>query len=66
MRIVDDGHQHFAAAIEIEGLLDQLPLALERRTFELDAKRFAEYLYCIGIGVQRSRDGRYQIILSSL
>ncbi len=56
MSIVDDGDQHLAAAIEAEGLLDQLAFALERRAFKLDAERFAENLDRVGISVQRSCD----------
>ena len=54
MSIVDDGDQHLAAAIEVEGLLDQFAFALERGTLELDSERFAMNLKGVGISVQRS------------
>ena len=60
--VVDDRHQHFAGVIEMEGLLDQSAFALEGGTFELDAKRFAEDLDRVGVGVQGSRDRGHEML----
>ena len=44
MSVINDGDQHLAAAIEVEGLLNQLAFALKRTAFEFDAKGFAKNL----------------------
>ena len=63
MSVVDDGDQHLAAPIETERFLDQFAFALERRTLELDPKRFAQNFDRVGISVQRSGHGSDYILL---
>ncbi len=59
--VVDDRHQHLAGVIEMGRLFDQSTFALEGGTLELDAKRFAEDLDRVGVGVKRPRDRGDQV-----
>jgi len=40
--IIDDGHEHFAGAMDAEGLLDQEPFAMVVPARKLDLEGFAE------------------------
>ncbi len=52
MRVVNDGHEHFAGAVEPEGFLDQAPFAWVIVALELDGERLAEDAQGVVIGVE--------------
>ena len=56
--VVDDGHQHFAGAVEAEGFLDQQAFAVMVVAFELDLERLAEDAQGVVISVQGAVDDR--------
>jgi hypothetical protein len=56
--VVDDGDEHFAAAVEAEGFLDQKAFAVVVAAFELDLEGFAEDAQGVVIGVEGAIDDR--------
>jgi hypothetical protein len=58
MSIVDDGNEHFAGAVDAEGLLDQEPFALVIAAGELDLEGFAEDAQGIQKGNEPALDRR--------
>ena len=58
MRIVDDGHEHLAGAVEPEGLLDEEFFAVVVLAVELDLERGTEDAERVVIGVERAVDHR--------
>ena len=52
MGVVDDGHEHFAGAVQAEGLLYEQSLALAVAARELDLEGLAENAQGVGVGVQ--------------
>ena len=58
MGVVNDGHEHFAGAMDAEGLLDQQAFAVVVVALELDLEGFAEDAQGVVIGVKRAVDHR--------
>jgi len=56
--IVNDGYQHFAGAVNAEGLLDEQPFAVMIAALELDLERFAKDAERVVVGVQSAVDHR--------
>ena len=56
--VVDDGHEHFAGAVDAEGFLDQQAFAVVVAALELDLEGFAEDAQGVVIGVQGAVDDR--------
>ena len=54
--VVNDGHEHFAGAMDAEGLLHQQAFAVMVAAFELDLKSFAEDAERVVISVQGAVD----------
>ena len=54
--VVNDGHEHFAGAMDAEGLLHQQAFAVMVAALKLDLKGFAEDAERVVIGVQRAVD----------
>ena len=54
MGVIDDGHQHFARLMDLEGLLNELTLALMILAVELDLKGMAKDAQDVVIGVKGS------------
>jgi hypothetical protein len=54
--IVNDGHEHFAGAVDAEGLLYQQAFTVMVATLELDLKRLAEDAQRVVVSVQRAVD----------
>jgi len=52
--LVDDGDEHFAGAMDLEGFLDQKPFAVVVVAFELDGECLAEDAQGVVVGVERS------------
>ena len=50
--VVDDGHEHFAGAVQAEGLLHEQALALAVAARELDLEGLAENAQGVGVAVQ--------------
>ena len=56
--VVDDGHEHFAGAVDAEGFLDQQAFAVVVAALELDLEGFAEDAQGIVVSVQGAVDDR--------
>ena len=56
--VVDDGDEHFAGAMDLEGFLDQQPFAPMVAAFELDLEGFAEDAQGVVVGVEGAVDDR--------
>ena len=56
--VVNDGHEHFAGAVDAEGFLDQEALAVVVAALELDLESLAEDAQGVVIGVQGAVDHR--------
>ena len=56
--VVNDGHEHFAGAMEAEGFLDQQAFAVVVAALELDLEGFAEDAQGVVIGVEGAVDDR--------
>ena len=56
MGVVNDGNEHFAGAMDAEGLLDQQAFAAMIMALELDVKGFAEDAERIVASVERAVD----------
>ena len=56
--VVNDGHEHFAGAMDAEGLLHQEAFAVMVATFKLDLKGFTQNTEGIVVSVQRAVDDR--------
>jgi hypothetical protein len=54
--VVNDGHEHFASAMDTEGVLDQQAFAAMVVALELDLEGFAEDTEGVVIGVKRAVD----------
>ena len=54
--VVNDGHEHFAGAMDAEGLLHQQAFAVMVAALELDLEGFAEDAQGVVVGVQRAVD----------
>ena len=56
--VVNDGHEHFAGAMDAEGLLDQQAFAVVVAALELDLEGFAEDAQGVVVSVQGAVDDR--------
>jgi hypothetical protein len=56
MGVINDGNQHFASAMDAEGLLHQQPLAVMVPARELDLERFAKDAQGVVVSVERAID----------
>ena len=56
--VVNDGDEHFAGAMDAEGLLDQQAFAVMVAALELDLERLAEDAQGVVVGVQGAVDDR--------
>jgi hypothetical protein len=57
--VVNDGHEHFAGAMDAEGLLHQQAFAVMVAAFKLDLKRLTQNTERVVVSVQRAvHDGR--------
>jgi len=56
MGVVNNGHEHFAGAMDAEGLLDQQAFAVVVAALELDLEGFAEDAQSVVIGVEGAVD----------
>jgi hypothetical protein len=54
--VVNDGHEHFAGAMDAEGLLHQQAFAVMVAACKLDLKGFAEDAQRVVVSVQRAID----------
>jgi len=54
--VVNNGHEHFAGAMDAEGLLDQQAFAVVVAALELDLEGFAEDAQSVVIGVEGAVD----------
>lgn len=52
MGVVNDGHEHFAGAVDFEGFLDQQALAVVVAALELDLEGLAEDAQGVVVGVE--------------
>jgi hypothetical protein len=58
MGVVNNGHEHFAGAMDAEGLLDQQAFGVMVAALELDLEGFTEDAQDVVIGVESAVDHR--------